>query len=275
MKFKGKVALVTGGSGGIGSTVSRALAREGAKVVIFSRDKKALKRIAGEIQKSGGVALPIFGDVSRHKEVQRAVNTTIQKFKRLDILVNCAGVQEPIGLFAKSNIEKWKKNIEVNLLGTVYFAHAALPHMLKRKSGYIVNFSGGGASGPRPYFLPYAVAKTGIVKFTEILAAETKGLGVRVNAVAPGAVNTHMLEEVLRAGPRAGEKELSEAKARKVKGGTAPEVATELVQFLASDDSHVLSGKLIAAVWDGWRSWTKKDIERIQESDMYTLRRVT
>ena len=275
MKFKGKVALVTGGSGGIGSTVSRALAREGAKVVIFSRDKKALKRIAGEIQKSGGVALPIFGDVSRHKEVQRAVNTTIQKFKRLDILVNCAGVQEPIGLFAKSNIEKWKKNIEVNLLGTVYFAHAALPHMLKRKSGYIVNFSGGGASGPRPYFLPYAVAKTGIVKFTEILAAETKGLGVRVNAVAPGAVNTHMLEEVLRAGPRAGEKELSEAKARKVKGGTAAEVATELVQFLASDDSHVLSGKLIAAVWDGWRSWTKKDIEKIQESDMYTLRRVT
>ena len=192
MKFKGKVALVTGGSGGIGSTVSRALAREGAKVVIFSRDKKALKRIAGEIQKSGGVALPIFGDVSRHKEVQRAVNTTIQKFKRLDILVNCAGVQEPIGLFAKSNIEKWKKNIEVNLLGTVYFAHAALPHMLKRKSGNI-----------------------------------------------------------------------------------APEVATELVQFLASDDSHVLSGKLIAAVWDGWRSWTKKDIEKIQESDMYTLRRVT
>jgi NAD(P)-dependent dehydrogenase (short-subunit alcohol dehydrogenase family) len=274
MKFKGKVALITGGSGGIGSAVSRSLAREGAKVVIFSRDQKALKKIANEIHQDGGTALALLGDVSRQQDAQKAVAATLRKFKRLDILVNCAGVQEPIGLFVKTDAAKWRKNVEVNLFGTVYFAHAVLPHMLKRKSGAIVNFSGGGASGTRPYFSAYAVAKTGVVKFTEILATETEGTGIRVNAVAPGAVNTGMLEEVLKAGARAG-KEFAAAKIRKVKGGTPPDLAAELVVFLASSDSHTLSGKLIAAIWDGWKKWNKKDIEKIQKSDRFTLRRVT
>lgn len=273
MKLKGKVALVTGGSGGIGSEVCRTLVREGAAVVIFSKDVRA-RKLAQEITASGGKAIALVGDVSKPENATKAVRATLRAFKRIDILVNCAGVQAPIGLIVDTDPRQWKKNIEVNLFGTVFFARAVLPHLLKQKSGNIVNFSGGGASGPRPHFSAYAVAKTGVVKFTEILAAETNGTGVRVNAVAPGSVNTGMLEEVLKAGARAG-KEFPEAKIRKVQGGTLPEVPAGLVLFLASSDSHTLSGKLIAAVWDGWKTWTKKDIEKIQASDRYTLRRVT
>jgi len=146
--------------------------------------------------------------------------------------------------------------------------------MMEQKSGSIVNFSGGGSTSSRPNFSSYAVSKTGVVRFTEVVAQEVKKYGVRVNAVSPGAVNTFMTEEVLQAGKLAGKRELEDVKKRLKEGGVSPNLVSELVLFLASNKSRPLTGRLISAIWDDWRNWQKKDIENIMKGEQYTLRRI-
>jgi 3-oxoacyl-[acyl-carrier protein] reductase len=169
---------------------------------------------------------------------------------------------------------EWEKNIKINLLGTAYMCRTVIPNMIKRKSGTIVNFSGGGATSSRPNFSAYATAKAGVVRFTEVLSDELKGKNVRVNVIAPGAINTKMLEEVLRAGKRAGNAEFGAAKKREKEGGASAREAAELVVFLSSEDSVNLSGRLVSAVWDDWKHWNKKDIKKIMSGESLTLRRV-
>ncbi len=264
MELKGKVAVVTGGAGGIGSAVVRRLLDEGVRVVTIGRRRGTTdKRVVG-----------VVCDVANFSAVERAVKGVARRFKKIDILVNCAGVQAPIGPFASNDMKEWEKNIAINLFGTAHMCKAVAPFMMKRRAGSIVNFSGGGATGSRPNFSAYATAKIGVVKLTEILADELAPYRIRVNAVAPGAVNTKMLREVLRAGARAGAGELAGAKQRAKEGGVPPELAAELVAFLASDGAAGLSGRLISAPWDGWKKWTKKDIKRIAASDALKLRRM-
>jgi NAD(P)-dependent dehydrogenase (short-subunit alcohol dehydrogenase family) len=272
--LKGKVAIITGGSCGIGRVIALLFAKEGAKVAIVARKNKQINRTLSEIKKINKEAMGIRADVSKQKEITRAVAGTIKKFKRIDILVNCAGIQAPIGPFAKNSLKEWIYNVEVNLFGTIMCCKAVLPEMMKRKSGKIINFSGGGATGPRPNFSAYAVAKTGVVRFTEILGEELKPYNVQVNAIAPGAVNTSMLKEILKAGKKAGKKELAAAKKRLKQGGTPPELAAELVLFLASGKAAGLTGRLISARWDDWKNWDKKKIKKIMQSEKYTLRRI-
>jgi 3-oxoacyl-[acyl-carrier protein] reductase len=146
--------------------------------------------------------------------------------------------------------------------------------MIKRRSGVIINFSGGGATSSRPNFSAYATAKAGIVKFTEVLADELKPYRIRINAIAPGAVNTKMLDEILKIGRKAGNVELAAAKKRALEGGISAELAAELAVFLASSDSANLSGRLVSAVWDDWKHWSKKYIKKIMAGESLTLRRV-
>ena len=260
MKLKDKVVIITGGSGGIGSVISKFFINEGAKVVVFSRNNT---KISG-----------LCVDVSDYKTVRVAVASVLKKFKHIDGVVNCAGIQAPIGPFLENDMDLWKKNIEVNLLGTIYLCRATAPIMIKQKNGFIINFSGGGATGSRENFSAYAVAKTGVLRFTEILANELKRYHIRVNAIAPGAVNTKMLEEVLNVGKGVGKVEFESARKRAREGGTSPELAAELAVFLASRDSGDLSGCLISAVWDDWKSWKKDDIKKIITGDSLKLRRM-
>ena len=274
MLFRNKVIIVTGGSGGIGRSVATFFAEEGAKVIVVARNAVEIKKTVREIGNRGGKIFGIKTDVSKKRDVKKTVSQVLKKFKTVDVLVNCAGVQKPIGPFAETKLEEWKKNVEINLLGTVTFCHEVLPVMMKRKKGKIINFSGGGATSSRPNFSAYAVAKTGVVRFTEILAEEVRHYNIQVNAVAPGAVNTRMLAEVLKAGRRAGSKEFDEATERQKKGGTPPELAAKLVLFLASPKSDGLTGRLISAVWDSWQKWNRKDIKEILNSEKFTLRRI-
>jgi len=262
MKIADKVVIITGGAGGIGSVVSRFFAAAGAHPVIFDRD------VAGSAPDVVSV------DVSDYRAVSEAVRAVIARRGRIDGLVNCAGIQAPIGSFATNDIAEWQKNIMVNLLGTVHMCHAVVRDMIQRNDGFIINFSGGGASSARENFSAYASAKTAIVRFTETLAAELAPHRIRVNAVAPGAVNTRMLDEVLGAGDRAGSAERAAAEKRASEGGVSPELVAELVLFLASPDSGNLSGRLVSAVWDGWKSWTQDDIAAIMSGEALTLRRV-
>lgn len=272
--MKNKVAIITGGARGIGRAVAATFVDKGAQVVIVSRTAEEIEQAAKQLTDKHGEAIGIVADVSEWASVEDVVKETLTVFKTVDVLVNCAGVQKPIGPFVHNDIDEWVENIHINLIGTVFCCKAVLPIMIEKRKGKIINFSGGGATSSRPNFSAYACAKTAVVRFTEVLADEVKQYNVQVNAIAPGAVNTRMLDEVLQAGALAGD-ELADAKRRAQKRGASPELAAELAVWLASDRSDELTGRLISALWDTWRDMDEDEMRAVADTDKYTLRRVT
>jgi len=269
----GQSALVTGAGRGIGRAVAMALAGAGAQVVLVARSERELEETRRQVEAMGRQAWVVPADVAQREEVGRAVGRALEACGKLDLLVNCAGRQGPIGPLWENDPQDWARTIEVNLMGTVYCIQAVLPGMMARRRGKIVNFSGGGAAGPRPNFTSYGASKVAVVRLTETLAEELRAHNIQVNAVAPGAVNTRMLDEILVAGPMAGE-ELEAAKNRKAQGGTPVEVAAQFVVFLASEAAGGLTGKLMSAVHDGWRTWDAERFIHLADSPWYTLRRI-
>jgi NAD(P)-dependent dehydrogenase (short-subunit alcohol dehydrogenase family) len=189
-------------------------------------------------------------------------------------LVNAAAITGPVGLLNENDVDEWIATIRVNLVGTMLPCRSALRHFRQRGYGKIVNFSGGGATGPRPRFSAYASAKAAVVRLTEILAYENRGIGIDINAIAPGAVITRMLSDVLNAGPeKAGEEVHKQALDQKVKGGEPPERAAQLCVRLLSSETDGLSGRLISAVWDDW-NFIVSHRTQLATTDIYTLRRI-
>jgi 3-oxoacyl-[acyl-carrier protein] reductase len=268
-----KVAIVTGAGRGIGRAIATAYAHEGAKVVLAARTLSEIEETTKSLVAEGYSAVAIEVDVSEWESVQALVERTIHDFNGAHILVNNAGIQGAIGPLVKNDPLVWAQTIQVNLVGTFYCCKATLPMMIQQRFGKIINLSGGGATAARPNFSAYAASKTAIVRLTETLAEEVKEFNVQVNAMAPGAVNTRMLAEILEAGSAAGEKAMAEAERQLETGGTPPELAANLAVFLASEASGSLTGKLIAAPYDPWREWAGKGDE-LNATPMYTIRRL-
>jgi NAD(P)-dependent dehydrogenase (short-subunit alcohol dehydrogenase family) len=240
------VAIVTGGTRGLGLEIARGLEAAGARVLVTGRDQDALDAAGFE-----GLRADVADPEACAKVVARAGPVTV--------LVNNAGVLGPIGPLEAVDWEEWVDTVRVNLLGTVLMCRAVIPGMRARGYGKIVNLSGGGATGPRPNASAYAASKAAVVRVTETLAHELQGTGIDVNAIAPGALNTRMRDQMRAAG-----EPLPEA---------APfEPAVKLATFLASAASDGISGRLIAALWDDWETLRP---EALVGSDAYTLRRVT
>ncbi len=272
--FKNQVVVITGGGGGIGKAAALAFVEARAQVVILGRDQKKLKAAASEIS-FFGKCTPIKCDVSDVLALSKAFKGIMKKFKRIDILVNCAGIYGPIGEFHSNNLKLWEEAMGINLLGTVRAVHAVLPYMLKAKKGKIINLSGGGAVQPFPNFSVYATSKAAVVRLTENLAKEYQSRNIQVNAIAPGAINTSFLEQVLNAGPnKAGKDFYQKSVEQKHTGGDSPEQAAELILFLCSPRACRLTGKLVSAKWDNWQKWRPKDLGRINKTSEYTLRRI-
>lgn len=274
MKLKDKVAIVTGSGRGIGRAIALAFAKEGGEVVVVSRTLPEIEETAEKLRALGGRVMVVRADVSKKEHVENLVRSVIKEVGRVDILVNNAGVQGPIGPLVVNDIDRWIQAVHINLIGTFLCCRAVLPGMMERRQGKIINFSGGGAASPRPRFTAYGSSKAAVVRLTETLAGEVKEFNIQVNAIAPGAVNTKMLHEVLEAGEAAGEKALAAARRQLETGGTPPETAAALAVFLASDQSDGLTGRLISAVWNDWQGISER-IPEIMSTDMYTLRRIT
>ena len=275
LQLEGRRVLITGGSGGIGSVIASHFCANGATVcIVGSHAGRLLSALKSLDAKHPGQVYSMLCDVGDWDSVAQLMPEAARLLGGIDILVNAAGIQAPIGEFVVNEIAAWERNIRVNLLGAVYCCKAALPFLLEGRDACIINFSGGGATSSRENFSAYAVAKTGLVRFTEVLADELRDRQVRVNAIAPGAINTHMLDEVIAAGAKAGVKEMQEATVRSANGGASADLAAELVLFLASPRSAGLTGKLISAVWDPWKSWDRAAIEEVMSGTKYNLRRV-
>jgi len=274
MKLEKKVAIITGAGRGIGKAIAFAFAREGADLLLLSRTLPELKSTAKEIKALNRNVLVLKTDVSNGMHVQKAIDFALSEFGKVDILVNNAAIQGPIGSLADNDVEKWIETININLIGVFLCCRAVLPHMIKNGRGKIVNLSGGGATAPRPYFSAYSASKAAVVRLTETLAQEVEPFNIQVNAIAPGTVSTRMLHQVLEAGLAAGEHELEHCKQELESGGTPAELSATLALYLASDESDGLTGRLISAVWDDWYNMTEK-IPDIKSSELYTLRRIT
>jgi NAD(P)-dependent dehydrogenase (short-subunit alcohol dehydrogenase family) len=273
VQLNGKIALVTGAGRGIGQAIALAFAREGASVAVTARSIVELEQTAAQARSLGVECLPLPADVSREDEVHRVVDEMIRAFGKVDVLVNNAGVQGPIGPLVENDADSWIRTLQVNLFGTFYCIKAVLPHMMARRMGRIINLSGGGATAPRPCFSAYGVSKTAILRLTETLAEELRPFNIQVNAIAPGAVNTRMLEEILEAGDTAGP-ELELARRRQESGGVPAELPARLAVFLGSAAGGLLTGKVISAPHDDWESWDEERIKEIMALPWLTLRRL-
>jgi NAD(P)-dependent dehydrogenase (short-subunit alcohol dehydrogenase family) len=280
MLLTGRAAIVTGASRGLGQAIAARFISEGADVMLVARGEPTLRQAADGLLASRPSdtqqVLYRTADVSRSDEVDRVVGDTLSALGRVDVLVCNAGVQGPIGRLDDLAWEDWVRAIEINLFGAVLFCRAVLPTMRRQGHGKIILLSGGGATRARPRFTAYAAAKTAVVRFGETLAEELQDTGIDVNSVAPGTLDTGLLDEVLKAGPeRAGRAEFDNVVRRQdAPDTTVPlEVPARLVTFLASAASDGISGRLLSAVWDAWADLPAAR-ERLAGSDVFKLRRV-
>jgi NAD(P)-dependent dehydrogenase (short-subunit alcohol dehydrogenase family) len=212
-------------------------------------------------------------DVSRLEDVERLVELALKGLGDVTILVSNAGVYGPKGAIEEIDWPQWTRAVEINLLGSVLPARKLVAHFTSRRYGKIVKLSGGGATGPLPGLSAYAASKAAVVRFAETLAEELREHLVDVNAIAPGALNTRMLDEVLSAGPEGvGEAFYERALEQRRSGGIPLGHGAKLAVFLGSAASDGITGKLLSAVWDPWRELPER--RRDLDSDVYTLRRI-
>lgn len=277
MSLHNKVAIITGANQGLGFEIARKYVNAGSSIVMCARNGDLLQKRREELANklvAGQLIEVVPVDVSDPSSVEHAVELTLRRFGHIDVLVNNAGIYGPMGPTEAVDWVQWVKAIEINLFGSILMCRAVLPNMKKNRRGKIIQLSGGGATNPMPNISAYAVSKAAIVRFAETLAEEVREFNIDVNAIAPGALNTRMLEEVLAAGrEKVGAAFFDKSIKQKQSGGAGLDRGADLAVFMASDASNGITGKLISAVWDNWEHWPEH-LEELNSNDAYTLRRI-
>ena len=277
MKLSGRGIVITGASQGLGAAIAEACISEGAHVLICARDADSLESTRARLAAKatpGQQVIATRADVSRLDDVRRMFETASAALPTIDGLVNNAGVYGPKGLLEEVDATEWWRSVEINLLGVVLACQHALPIFRRQSYGKIVNLSGGGATAPLPRISAYAASKAAVVRLTETIAEETKGAGIDANAIAPGALNTRLLDEVLASGPeKVGAAFYERSLKQKAEGGAALEKGAALCVFLLSSLSDGITGRLLSAIWDPWEAMPSR-LNELKGSDVYTLRRI-
>jgi NAD(P)-dependent dehydrogenase (short-subunit alcohol dehydrogenase family) len=272
MTLQGKTAIVTGAGKNIGRVISLTLAKHGADIAICARSRADIDSVAEEIREAGGNALPCVCDISDPAQVNALVSKTLERFGKIDILVNnaaCASGHHPhaMGPIAEVDMTAWKRVIDVNVCGTMSCIVAVAPSMIAAGSGHIVNMSGGGGAKPDPnaQHHAYGVSKAALIRLTEIVGMQLGPLGIRVNAVEPGGVgNEKIRAEMAEFEMRAGIPHPRRKFARE------PEEAADLIAWLVTDESAPLNGRVVSVADD--REALKAQINEIMSSEARTLR---
>ncbi|HEY6770376.1 MAG TPA: SDR family NAD(P)-dependent oxidoreductase [Candidatus Sulfotelmatobacter sp.] len=248
MRLEHKVALITGGTSGIGEATAELFAREGASVTITGRNEKRGQSVAEKITKQEGKAIFTPSDVRKAEECRHVVDETLRTFGHLDILFNNAGVFFPHTILDCTE-EEWDMQMDVNLKGTFLMSQAVLPHMIEQRRGIIINNSSGWGIAGGDSAVAYCASKGGVVLLTKAMAIDHGRQGIRVNCICPGDVDTPMLPEDARLRGLKWEDYLIGCADRPLgRIGTTDEIAKAAL-FLASDDSSFMTGA--ALVVDG------------------------
>ena len=273
----GKFALITGASQGLGEAIAQHYVEAGASVLLCARNAQTLGQVADRLRPllaAGQRLETTLCDVGQTGDVDALAAHAAALFPRLDILVNNAGIYGPFGAIEDVDWADWLAAVQINLIGTVYLTRAFVGRMRAQGAGKIIMLSGGGATNPLPRISAYAASKAGLIRFAECLAEELRGTGIDVNAVAPGALATKMMDDLIAAGPeKVGDAFFARMKKIADGGGTPLSVGALCCVWLGSAASAGITGKLIAAQWDPWQDLPSHKAE-IETSDIYTLRRI-
>ena len=245
----GKVALITGASSGIGRASALALAMQGAKVAVCARRLDKLEALAAEIKSRGKEAIAIQMDVTKKIDIDAAVAKTVTTFEKLDIILNNAGVAEFVPFLTMTE-EQWDKTLDTNVKGYFLVAQAAVREMVKNKSGRIINIASiasGGVGVGFPSIAQYCASKGAVVAMTEALADELAPMGILVNAIGPGVIESEMTEGILN-DPKQAEAMLARSPLKRA--GKPEEIAAAVV-YLASDEASYTTGTTLY-IDGGW-----------------------
>lgn len=238
MRLKDKVAIITGGSRGIGKACAIRFASEGAKVVVASRGLEQAENVVQMIRDNGGEAIAISVDISQQENVASMVQQVISEYGKIDVLVNNAGITSD-AFFEKMTYEQWHRVIDINLNGTFYCIKEALPYMIENEYGRIINTASiAGERGARTQ-ANYAASKAGIIGLTLTLSQELGSKGITVNAISPGLIETDMVSQI--------PDKIRERTMKKIplnRFGTTEEVAGAFA-FLASDEGGYCNGMIL------------------------------
>ncbi|PTX92599.1 SDR family oxidoreductase [Opitutus sp. ER46] len=262
--------ILTGSSTGIGRALAVHLLARGHLVWGLARSDQS-----DFAEEHPGKFFASRCDVADWAQVARAASEITATWPHADGLIACAGIQGEVGRALTADPARWSATVRANLDGT-YYALRACDSLLARtpRRAKVICFSGGGATKSRPRFSAYGVAKTGVVRLVETIADEERGRPYDINAIAPGAINTRLTEEVLALGPDVvGAAEFAAAQKQKATGGASLDKALGLVEWLLSPASDGITGRLISAPWDPWSSLDTK-AAALATSDIYTLRRI-
>jgi 3-oxoacyl-[acyl-carrier protein] reductase len=273
-----KQAIITGANQGLGLEIARKFVLAGADLMLCARNASMLENARTELAglaTAGQKIVTQVADVSLESDVHSVVAQTLKLLGGCHILVNNAGVYGPKGEIESVDWADWMMAMQINVYGSVLMSRAVLPHFKAQRYGKVIQLSGGGATNPLPRISAYAVSKAAIVRYAETLAEEVRGTGIDVNSIAPGALNTRMLDEILQAGPKkVGQAFYERSVKQKETGGASLNKGADLALFLASSASDGITSKLISAVWDDWEHWPEH-LNELSSSDVYTLRRIT
>lgn len=274
--LKGRNAIITGASQGLGKSIAEHFILAGANVLLCARSQSELSATQEELAKLAPEqkVLAHVCDVSDESQVNATVDYALREFGSVDVLVANAGIYGPMGPTETVDLQEWRRALDINLFGVLLPARALIPHFKKKNSGKIVVISGGGATNPLPNISAYAASKAAVVRLMETLAEELKPFHIDVNAIAPGALATRLVDEVIAAGPeKVGAAFFEKNKQWKEKGATSLDLGASLAVHLASSASDGITGKLISAQWDPWRDLAQHR-EDLAKSDIYCLRRI-
>jgi len=239
-RLQGRVAMITGGSRGIGKATAVKMVREGASVVLLDILSKEVSQTARELRAMGGKALAIHADVAQKKEVEKAVEKALSKWRRVDILVNNAGIIRP-GLLENVREEDWDEVIKVNLKGAFFCTQAVLPSMKKARYGKIVNLSSRASLG-KELRTVYSATKAALIGATRTWALELAQYNINVNAIGPGPVATELFNS---GNPPDSPRTKAIIRGIPLKRMGQPEDVANLIVFLASDESSFITGQII------------------------------
>ncbi len=276
--MKNKNILITGGTLGLGFQLAKFFLNKGANVIICSSNKKNIDSAYNELNKnkskSDQIFLALRIDLSKETDINILLKKVKTKFKHLDVLISNAAIHGPIDSFLDTNWKNWKKCFNLNFFGSVYIINKFIKLIIKSKRGKIIQLSGGGSTSPRLSFSSYASSKTAIVRFIEIISIELLKFKIDINCIAPGMMNTRLLDQIIKAGPdKVGKNVYKKSLDQKKNIGVSYSNAIALCEFLCSAKSNGITGKLISAQWDNYRKLAKKNLLN-HKSDVFTLRRI-